>query len=133
MIVLDASALLKFVAREPGWIDVEMLIARGCATLYLAVSEVALALELGVRQGALDPGYARRSLEALEELLRSRAIELLEDYRFAVRALEISRSRRLGVLDSMYVAAAEELGELATCVKRQALVAKELGIKVVLL
>ena len=133
MIVLDASILLKYVAREPGWVDVERrVLVRRCATLSLAFSEVAQALDALRRRGASEDSV-RAAARALYELAASRAVEILEDWRYVPRALDIAPRLRIPVSEAMYVAAAEELCELATCLRRQAVAARELGIEVILI
>ncbi|NPA96874.1 MAG: type II toxin-antitoxin system VapC family toxin [Crenarchaeota archaeon] len=133
MIVLDASILLKYVAREPGWIDVEQrILVRSCATLALAFTEVAQALEaLARRGGSIE--RARVAAKALSELARSGVVRVLEDWRYVPRALELAPRLRIPVAEAMYIAAAEESRELATCVRRQAVAARELGIEVILI
>ena len=132
MIVLDASALLKYVVREHGWVEVERLLMRGCKTLHIALAEVAMALEVGVKVGHFDREVALRAVKALKEIVREGVVELLNDWEFVERATEIALEKRIPVLEAMYVAAAEVEGAIATCVRRQAVVARELGIEAIL-
>ena len=56
--VVDSSALAKYMLREEGWEDVEKRLERGAVTLDLAVKEVLNALWKRAMRGELERSYA---------------------------------------------------------------------------
>lgn len=129
MRVIDASVLIKYVAREEGWERARRVIEEGAATIELALKELANALWKKVNRGEVEAEHVA------EILLASRSIvKLIDQSPILGEALKIAIERNVTVYDALYIAAAlRQHSSLATCDKRQAEAAKALGVSVELL
>lgn len=136
MIVIDASALAKYILKEKGWRSIaQHLVAEKTVTLDQALRETLNAVWKAVDiHGVIDRATAVEKYEALMRLVRSRVIVVEDETRYLYRALEIAIDKRITVYDALYIAqAASHKARLLTCDGRQAEVAGELGIETILL
>ena len=133
MIVIDASALAKYILREEGWEGVGSFIKEE-KPLY---SVDHLLKEAG---NAIWKHYYLRKLisreDALElyhgltKLVDTGVIVLESEDKYMKSAMQIALRYGVTVYDSLYLAQARELGELLTSDKGQADVAFQLNLKV---
>ena len=128
MRVIDASALTKYFTKERGWEKVSELILGGVVSIELVVKEVANSLWKKVRQGDMESEIALALIEKIPKI-----VKINPQSPFITRAFEIALQYSITVYDALYIALAESRKyELITCDKRQAGVAKELNIGVLL-
>ncbi len=137
MIVIDTSALCKFLLKEEGWRKV---------IPYLQPESEAHALEMLLTECAnviwknvkvyqtFDAGVGRKLLDALELLVDKRVITVEENRKYLRRAFELSVEHGVAVYDALFIAQAEGLGAtLVTCDGKQGKVAEKLGVSAVVL
>jgi len=128
MRVIDASALVKYFAKERGWKKVSELILDGVVSIELVVKEVANSLWKKVRQGDMEPEVALTLIGKVPKI-----VKIDSQSPFMTRAFKIALQYSITVYDALYIALAENRKyELITCDKKQAEVAKELDIDVLL-
>jgi len=131
VIVVDASALAAFLLKEPGWRRLAKYLVNAVSVDHV-VKEVA---------NAIWKAYALRSMvgEAdalrLYQLLSSMVgvnIVVEPEERYVENALRIAMEHKVTVYDALYLALAREKNlPLLTLDKRQAQVARRLGIELV--
>lgn len=133
MIVIDASALVRYVLREEGWEDVGSCVRRmkPLYSLDHVLKEVGNAIwkHCHLRK-AISRSDALELYRAVLKLVEKGVVILEPESRYLLPALEIALRHGVTLYDALYVAQARELGELLTCDRRQAEVAIELGVKV---
>ena len=133
MIVVDASALAKYLLREEGWMQVSTYVRerRPLYTVDHVVKEVANALwKHAYLRRLISSDAAFKLLEGLTQLIKAQVIVVELEDAYLKRALELAFSTGVTVYDTLYLAQAEKHGELLTSDKRQAKAAEQLGIKV---
>ena len=137
MIVVDASALAKYVLREEGWEAVSAVIRRERPLVSVdhVMKEVGNAVWKQARlRGRLDRGAAVELYHRLLRLAETGVIVLRPEARYLRRAMEIALEHGVTLYDALYLALAEEeRGELLTSDTRQAQAAAAMGIRVRLL
>ncbi len=126
MLVIDTSAIAKFALREDGWETLREYLKDGMRIPFAVV-------ELG-------NVLWKRLLK--NEIGNDAAVEILEDFsvyysflnenRHLVSALKISYGHRLSFYDSLFIATAAGEGcDLLTCDRKQAEIARRIGLKVI--
>lgn len=127
MRVIDASALVKYLSREPGWRRVRELLAEGCVAPELLLKEAANSLWRRVRGGEISGGLAQQILGQARRVVdtRPQTDELLAE------AFTIALKVGLTVYDALYIALARHnrVG-LITADIRQAEAAQAIGVTV---
>lgn len=119
MIVIDASALTKFVLREDGWEEVAGYLRAGTLSIDHVVKEAANAVWKRSRQGAASPEEARTMLKALKEIVE-RAVKVEGELTYIDEAAKITFNQNISIYDSLYVAMAKKKGlKLLTADKTQ--------------
>jgi len=130
VIVIDSSALAKYLLKEEGWREVRKHLEEGCVTLGLAIEEVVNALWKRIVMGHLDEGYAK---EVVRSFLESGIVKVEKQDQFLEEALSVAVRRKMTVYDSMFIALAKKRGlPLLTSDKEQAKAAEEEGVKTIL-
>ena len=130
MIVIDASALTKYLLREEGWHVVERFLERGACSVDHIVKEVANAIwKHSVVRGVIDTDLAIEIYKALKKLV-SDVIVLEPQEEYLDKAMEIALQNKVTVYDALYIAQASYKGELLTADRQQAAIARRLGIVV---
>ena len=130
MIVIDSSALAKYLLKEEGWREVRKHLEEGCVTLGLAIEEVVNALWKRIVMGHLDEGYAK---EVMRSFLESGIVKVEGQGQLLEEALSVAVRRKMTVYDSMFIALAKKRGlPLLTSDKEQAKAAEEEGVKTIL-
>ncbi|MEM1509335.1 MAG: type II toxin-antitoxin system VapC family toxin [Thermofilaceae archaeon] len=133
MIVIDASALIKYLLHEEGWEEVSWYLKeqRPLRTLDLALKEAANALwKHCCLRRFIEPFIVKEILQRLKRLVEVGVILIENESEYFDASLEISLHNSLTVYDSLYVAQALKYGELLTSDERQAKVAENLELKV---
>ena len=126
MKVIDSSALVKYVVKEPGWKKVEEFILAGCVTVDLALKELGNALWKRVIRKELDQSLATKLMNII---LTRRLVRIYPQEPLLVKALELSANISLPIYDTIYIALARELkSELITSDIKQANKAEEVGV-----
>jgi len=130
VIVVDASALAKYVLKEEGWRDVRKLLEGGAVSVDHVVKEVSNAIWRKCAVLKLeDAGVAVKRYELLVELVRSGVVVLESELKYLEKAFRIAIENGVTVYDSLYIAQARELGaRLLTSDRKQAEVATRLGV-----
>jgi len=124
--VIDSSALVKYVVKEPGWKKVEEFILAGCITVDLALKELGNALWKRVIRKELDQSLATKLMNII---LTRRLVRIYPQEPLLVKALELSANISLPIYDTIYIALARELkSELITSDIKQANKAEEVGV-----
>ncbi|RLE86885.1 MAG: PIN domain nuclease [Thermoprotei archaeon] len=133
MIVIDASALAKYVLHEDGWEEVSRYI-REMRPLYSVdhvLKEVANAIwKHAFIRKLITAKVALQLYNLLERLTVSQAIILEDELKYVKRAIEIALKHGITVYDALYIAQAEKLGELLTSDEIQESISRELRIRV---
>ncbi len=133
MIVVDASALTKYVLHEENWDTIAIYIRR-MRPLYSVdhiIKEVGNAIwrHCNLRK-VIREDEATRLYKAFMKLVETGVIVLEPETSYTLTALQIALQQGITLYDSLYLAQAQKYGELLTSDKRQAEVAVKLNIKV---
>ena len=126
MKVIDSSALIKYIVKEPGWKRVQEFILAGCITVDLALKELANALLKRIMRKELDVGLA---VKLMNTILTRRIVRVYPQESLLVEALKLSTNTSLSIYDVIYIVLARELKtELITSDVEQAKKAEGLGV-----
>jgi len=133
VIVVDASALVKYLLREEGWEEASRYV-RTMKPLYSldhVLKEVANVIwkDASTRK-VITSKFAMRLYDLVERLIDSQVIILENELKHLKRAIEIALEHNITVYDSLYIAQAEKYGEILTSDEKQGEVARKLGIRV---
>jgi len=107
VIVIDASALAKFILKEDGWKEVAEYLKTGTLSVDQIVKEGTNVVWKKFRQGTVSLEEAKTMLKALKEILE-RAIKVEGELTYMDEAAKISFNRDVTVYDSLYIAMAKE-------------------------
>ena len=133
MIVIDASALTKFVLKEEGWEEVSSHLKAGTVSVDLVVKEVANAVWKRFRQGAVSLEESKIILQAFKEITE-KVVKIEGELNYVDKAVEIAFSRNITIYDSLYIAMAKMKGlDLLTIDETQANVAAAESIVAIIL
>ena len=134
MIVIDTSALIKYLLKEKGWREVSE---------FLRSSSNLVSLEMALVEGANAIWkrynlYRDISLETAQRILdylhATKGIILYENpLQYLPEGEKIALEHRVTVYDALYIAQALKYGSLATSDEKQGKVAEGLGVDVVYL
>jgi len=133
VIVIDASALVKYILREEGWEEVSSIIKEK-KPLYSVdhlLKEVGNAIwkHYHVRR-LIRQEDALKLYHGLVKLVNAGVIVLEPESKYIKSAMQIALKYGITIYDSLYLAQAQELGELLTSDRKQADVASQLNLKV---
>lgn len=131
MIVIDASALAKYILHEEGWEEVSRYV-RKMKPLYSidhVLKEVVNAVWKHTMKNIILPEIAIQLYGSLEKLAKSQVIVLEDELTYIRRAVEIALRYGITIYDALYIAQAEKYGELLTSDEKQGSIARELGIR----
>ena len=133
MIVIDASALTKFVLKEEGWEEVMSYLKAGTVSIDLVVKEVANAVWRRFRRGGVTSEEVKIILQALWEIVE-KAVRVEGELNYIDEAIRITFSRNITVYDSLYIAMAKMKGlNLLTADEAQAKAAMAENITAIIL
>ena len=134
VIVIDTSALVKYLLKEEGWREVSAFLRknREITSLELALIEGANAvwkryrlyrdINFETAQRLLDYLHATREI-----LIYENPIEYLPE------GEKVALENGIPIYDALYIAQALKYGKLATADERQGKIAEKLGVEVVYL
>lgn len=126
MRVIDSSAIVKFFAEEPGWEDLKEFMYFSM-TIELGIIELSNALIKKVRRNEFQESKVNIILSRYASILR-----FLDQKKYISGAFDIAIKHKMSIYDSLFICAALNEGyELVTCDRKQAMVAKEIGVKVI--
>lgn len=131
MIVIDASALAKYILHEEDWEEVSRYV-RKMKPLYSidhVLKEVVNAVWKHTMKNIILPEVAIHLYSSLEKLAKSQVIVLEDELTYMRRAVEIALRYGITIYDALYIAQAEKYGELLTSDEKQGSIARELGIR----
>ena len=131
MIVVDSSALAKYLLREKGWSNIEgFLVERVCSVDHV-LKEVSNAIwKYVVLLGKTSTDHGLELFKQLRKLVDTGIIVLENQDKYLDKAVEIAFKHGITVYDSLYIAQASQHDGLLTCDSRQKNVAEKLGIRV---
>jgi len=130
VIVIDASALTKFIFKEEGWSEVRKVLERGAVSIDHIVKEVSNAIwkKCTVLKLELDD-VAHKRFRLLREIVQGSVVVLEDESKYLDEAFRIAIENGISIYDSLYIAQALRLeAQLLTSDKRQAHVAERLLI-----
>ena len=131
MIVIDASALAKYLLREQGWRSIEHYLEKGVYSVDHVVKEVANAIwKHAVLRGAINAAKALELYRVLKMLLVGDVVIIESQEKYIDEAMRIALENRITLYDALYIAQALSKGSLLTSDEGQARVAEKLGVKV---
>ncbi|MEM0027605.1 MAG: type II toxin-antitoxin system VapC family toxin [Ignisphaera sp.] len=135
MIVIDASALAKYLLREEGWRVVESYLLQPVYSVDHVVKEVANAIwKHAVLHRYISNDMALAIFSQLKKLIDEKIIIIEPQERYIDKAFSIALDNSISVYDALYIAQAlENRRELLTSDSRQANIANKLGIKTILI
>jgi len=108
VIVIDASALAKFILKEEGWERIADFLKAGTISVDHVVKEVASAIWRRLMRKEISLEDARRMFEAMKEVI-SKAVVIEDEMDYTDEAFEISIRRSITVYDSLYIALSEKM------------------------
>ena len=131
MIVIDSSALAKYLLREEGWRGVEKYLLKPTYSIDHIVKEVSNAIwKHAIVHGYISKDIALNVYSLLKRLIEEEIIVLETQEKYIDKAIEIALDNKITVYDALYIAQAISYGELVTSDKVQAIVAEKYGIRV---
>ena len=130
MIVIDASALTKYILKEENWLEVSDYLKRGVLSVDHIIKEVGNAIwkHLTLRK-IIDKDIANNLFKLLFSFIESKVLTLEPETKFLESAFKIAIDNEITLYDAIYLAQAKQYGELLTSDKNQSKVAEALGIK----
>ncbi len=131
MIVIDASALVKYILKEENWFEVSDYLKRGVLSVDHIIKEVGNAIwkHLILRK-IINMDTANALFKLLFSFIESKVLILEPETKFLKCAFKIAIDNEISLYDAIYLAQARQYGELLTSDKKQSKVAEALGIKV---
>jgi predicted nucleic acid-binding protein len=133
VIVIDASALTKFILKEEGWSEVAEYLKTGTFSVDHVMKETANAVWKRSKQGAVSPEEAKTMLKALKNITE-RAVKVEGELVYMDDAVSITFSQNVTIYDSLYIAMAKAKGlKLLTADESQANAATAENVAVTLL
>jgi len=130
VIVIDASALSKYILKEPGWEDIPCYLKKGVSVDHV-LKEVANSIWKAYSRGHIGLEDAEIKYSALRKIA-DKVIEVIDQEKLMDKAFKIALNNAITVYDALYVALAEEERlPLLTSDGKQADIAEKLGVKVV--
>jgi len=130
VIVIDASALTKYILKEENWLEVSDYLKRGVLSVDHIIKEVGNAIwkHLTLRK-IIDKDIANNLFKLLFSFIESKVLTLEPETKFLESAFKIAIDNEITLYDAIYLAQAKQYGELLTSDKNQSKVAEALGIK----
>lgn len=129
MKVIESSALIKYVAKEEGWENVEKHLKEGCITLDLALKETANALVRKMLKGEVELETTQKIINHMPKI-----VKIASQEEHFPKALEIAAKYKMTIYDALFIAVAINTATpLLTSDKEQAKASKECGVITILI
>ncbi|MEQ9714936.1 MAG: type II toxin-antitoxin system VapC family toxin [Candidatus Asgardarchaeum sp.] len=130
MIVIDASALSKYVLKEPGWSSIEKYLYEAYS-LDFALIESANAIWKAYYMNLISEKDAIKKLEALK-IIFSKVLTVIDSSKFIGDAFSFAIENRTPIYDMLYIALAKQQNlPLLTSDNKQARIARKYDIEVI--
>lgn len=131
MIVIDASALAKYILREQGWRDVESRMVEGVHSLDLVVKEVVNTIwRHSIKLKRIEGDVAKEVFNVLMMLIKEKVILLDSQDKYIEQAFDLSLSHDITIYDALYIAQAKHIeAKLLTSDRYQAEVAERVKVE----
>jgi len=127
--VIDSSTLIKYVAKEENWEEVEEYLKEGCVTLDLATKETANALVKKALKNEVTTETAKEIINYLPKIVR-----ITPQKEHFSKAFEIAIKHKLTIYDALFIALSVNTNmPLLTSDEKQAKASKEYGVAVTLM
>ena len=111
---------------EPGWEELTQYLYAPIS-IQLAMDELGNALLKKVRKNELKEAVALTVIKRSSSIFR-----FVEQRTLLTKSFEIARKHEISIYDALFIAAAMKTGyELVTCDKRQAEIARKLGVRTI--
>jgi len=107
VIVIDASALAKFILKEEGWERVADFLKAGTISVDHVMKETVNAIWKRLIQREISFEDAKSMFEAMKEIL-NKAVVIENEMNYIDEAFEISIKRNITIYDSLYIALAKK-------------------------
>ncbi len=134
MIVIDASALTKYILKEKNWIRIANFLKEGVVSIDHVVKEVSNAIwKHCILLKIINKETATKLLELLENFIKYKVLILEPELNYLNEAFKIALNEEVTIYDALYLALAKKHGEILTSDKKQAKIAEKIGIKVSLI
>jgi len=133
VIVIDASALAKFILKEERWERVADFLKAGTISVDHVMKETVNAIWKRLIRGEISLEDARSMFEAMKEIL-GKAVVIENEMNYIDEAFEISIKHNITIYDSLYIALAKKKKlELLTSDEIQAQTASLEGVHAMIL
>jgi len=133
VIVIDTSALAKFILKEEGWERVADFLKAGTISVDHVMKETVNAIWKRLIRGEISLEDARSMFEAMKEIL-GKAVVIENEMNYIDEAFEISIKHNITIYDSLYIALAKKKKlELLTSDEIQAQTASLEGVHAMIL
>jgi predicted nucleic acid-binding protein len=124
--LIDSSAIVKFITKEPGWESVELYIDQA-TTIPLALVELGSAFLRKKRKNELPEELGAEILKVY-----GKTAVFIDQNKYLEAAFEIAFESNVTMYDGLFIAAARgEGGGLVSCDDRQLKVAESLGVRTI--
>lgn len=134
MIVIDSSALAKYLLREECWEEVEKYLLKPTYSVNHIVKEVSNAIwKHTVIRKYIPRSTALTVYSQLKKLIEEEIIVLEPQEKYIDKAFNIAIDNNITIYDALYIAQALKYGKLLTSDKKQAEVAESLNVKTFLI
>jgi len=133
VIVIDASALSKYVLKESLWRSVRdfILANKPLVSVDLLIKEVLNVIwGYAVTLKVIDRSAAEELVDGVMGLIKTGVILLENSDQYLSEAVKIAFENSISVFNSLYIAQALKHGGLLTSDEKQAEVARKLNVKV---
>ncbi|MEM0317440.1 MAG: type II toxin-antitoxin system VapC family toxin [Candidatus Nezhaarchaeales archaeon] len=131
MIVIDASALAKYLLRESNYNVVEKYLLEGAYSIDHVVKEVANAIwKHAVLYRRIPLEIARELYRALSMIIEGGLVMIEPQRNYMQQAFEIALNHEITVYDALYIAQAKaKNSKLLTSDEAQLAIAEKLGVE----
>ncbi|NJE75919.1 type II toxin-antitoxin system VapC family toxin [Thermococcus sp. ES12] len=131
MIVIDTSALIKYLLKEEGWETVSEFLRKNGDLVSLEMALIEGANAVWKRYNLYKDISIETAQKILDYLHATKGIILYENpLQYLPEGEKIALEHKITVYDALYIAQALKYGRLATSDEKQGKTAKKLGVEV---
>ncbi len=125
MIVIDSSALAKYILKDENWRAVREYLTEEVYSVELIIKEVSNAIwKLSILQGGISRKTAVELFKVLKLLIDKEIIHIEPQSQYIEKAFKITLSHKITIYDAIYLAQASKYGKLLTSDKKQSTIRK---------
>jgi len=134
VIVVDASALSKYLLKEENWFEVGEYLKKGVLSVDHIVKEVSNAIwKHYVLSKIINKNTAYELFMLLYKFIDHHVLILEPEMNYLKTAFTIATKEEITVYDALYIAQAKKYGKILTSDKRQAEIARKMRIETYLI